>query len=116
MTLMRALARITEGMKGTQLSLAIVLHTSPKPSTISIGNVYLIYFMAYEISPSSVELEKAYQTVMCNIEDWIDGCHTRNLSDDWTIRPIPSYMVSIVHSAKSESTLWDEWVVAMPRY
>ena len=85
MTLMRELACITEGMKGTQLSLAIVLYTSRKPSTTSIGNAYLIYFMVYEISPSSVELEKAYQTGMCNIEDWIDGCYTRSLSDDRTI-------------------------------
>ena len=54
MTLMLALARITEGMKGTQLSLAIVLYTSPKPSTTSTGNEYLIYFMAYEISTCSV--------------------------------------------------------------
>ena len=94
MTLMRELARITEGMKGTQLSLAIVLYTSPKPSITSIGNVYLIYFMAYEISPSSVELEKAYQTGMRNIENWIDGRHTRILSDDRTIRSMPSYMVT----------------------
>ena len=64
-----ALTRITEGMKGTQLSRAIVLYTSPKPSITSTGNEYLIYLMTYEISPSSVELEIAYQIGMCNIED-----------------------------------------------
>ena len=85
MTLMLALARITEGTEGTQLSLAIFLYTSPKPSNTSTGNEYLIYLKAYEISPSSVELEKAYQTGICNIEDWIDGCYTRGLSDDRTI-------------------------------
>ena len=84
MTLMRELACITEGMKGTQLSLAIGLYTSRKPLTTYIGNAYLIYFVAYEISPSSVELEKAYQTGMCNIEDWVAGCHTGILSDDRT--------------------------------
>ena len=85
MTLMLALARITEGIKGIQLSLAIVLYTCRKPSTTFIRNAHLIYFMTYEISPSSVELEKADQTSMCNIEDWIEGCHTRILSDDRTI-------------------------------
>ena len=85
MTLMLALTRNTEGMKGTQLSLAIVLYTSRKPLTTYIGIAYLIYFMAYKISPSSVEQEEADQTAMCNIEDWIDGCHTGSLSDDRTI-------------------------------
>ena len=47
--MMLALARIPEDIKQTQLSLAIVLYTSPKLSNTSIGNKYLIYLMAYEI-------------------------------------------------------------------
>ena len=99
MTLMLALALITEGMKGTQLFLAIVLYTSPKPSTTSTGNEYLIYFTAYEMSPSIVAMEIAYQTGMCNIEDRIDGCHARIISCDRTIRG----PTSIVDSAKKDT-------------
>ena len=58
MILMLALARITEGMKGTQLSLAIVLYTSQKPLITSTGNAYFIYFMAYGVSGSSEDYNR----------------------------------------------------------
>ena len=58
MTLMRALARINEGMKGTQLSMAIVLYTSPKLSTTLIGYEYLLYYMAYALLCSNVDANR----------------------------------------------------------
>ena len=99
MTLMLALARITEGTKGTQLYMAKYSYTSPKPSTTSTWNVYLIYFTAYDISHSIVAMEIAYQTGIRNIEDRIDGCQTRIMSCDRTIRG----PTSIVDSAKKET-------------